>query len=262
MHKRAMNHTIVGMMVVVSLSLSSVFSALTLCFCATAFVSTGVLIAVHACSCIVHSLFLHISGLLFAVASRRLRSTFAEDESVKPSFQSFDSRKQKGSVLTGACNLLVAEHNAWLAAFRPNTGTSVASSGPSSKPAQDEPQADAFADIDASRRETSRFLHDAATSALSDLKQQHELEGKLLTSSMMVSSKNTSADRPFSRRQSSKEQASSADQPTQQQPGAFAAACAHLWAPLQRNRDADKLYWSRKFSREELTPQDVRSPRR
>lgn len=180
---------------------------------------------------------------------------------MKPSFQSFDSRKQKGSVLTGACNLLVAEHKAWLAAFRPNAGTAAASSGPSSTPAQDEPH-DTLSDVDASRRETSRLLHDATTSALSDLKQQHELEGKLLTSSMMVSSKSTAADRPFSRRQSSKEQASGADQPTQQQPGAFAAACAHLWAPLQRNRDADKLYWSRKFSREELTPQDVRSPRR
>lgn len=214
----------------------------------------------------VHALCLHcylICALRFAVASRRLRSTFVEDDAVKPSFQSFDSRKQKGSVLTGACNLLVAEHEAWLAAFRPNTGTAaVASSGPSSKPAQDQPQADTLSDIDASRRETSRLLHEAATSALSDLKQQHELEGKLLTSSMMVSSKSTAADRPFSRRQSSKEQASPADQPAQQQPGAFAAACAHLWAPLQRNRDADKLYWSRKFSREELTPQDVRSPRR
>lgn len=197
------------------------------------------------------------------MASRRLRSTFAEDDSVKPSFQSFDSRKQKGSVLAGACNLLVAEHQAWLAAFRPNTGTAaVASSEPGSRPAQDDPEADTLPDTDAKRRKTSCLLHDATTRALSDVKQQHELEGKLLTSSMMVSSKSTAADRSFSRRQSSKEQTSGADQPAQQQPGAFAAACGHLWAPLLRNRDADKLYWSRKFSREELTPQDVRSPRR
>ena len=199
---------------------------------------------------------------MFAVASRRLRSTLMDDDFVKPSFQSFDSRKQKGSLLSGACNLLVAEQEAWSAAYRPSPGAAIASSVPSSQPAQDEPPADAQLDADASRNETSLLLHAAATTALSDLKQQYELEGKLLTSSMMVSSKSTAADRSFSRRQASTEQASSADQPTQQQSGAFAAACAHLWAPLQRNRDADKLYWSRKYSREELTPQDVRSPRR
>lgn len=208
----------------------------------------------YACSYIVCS----VLCLMFAVASRRLRSTLMEDSFVKPSFQSFDSRKQKGSVLFGACNLLDAEQEAWSAAFRPSSGAALAFSAPNSQPAQDEPHADA----DASRKESSLLLHAAATSALSDLKQQHELEGKLLTSSMMVSSKSTAADRSFSRRQSSTEQASSADQPVQQQPGAFAAACAHLWAPLQRNRDADKLYWSKKYSKEELTPQDVRSPRR
>lgn len=196
---------------------------------------------------------------MLAVASRRLRSTLTDDDSAKPAFQSFDSRKQKGSVLFGACNLLVAEREAWSAAFRPS---SIAFSEPSNSNQVVQDEADALPDTDASRKKSSLLLHAAATTALSNLKQQHELEGKLLTSSMMVSSKSAAADRSFSRRQSSTEQASSAEQPAQQQSGSFAAACAHLWAPLQRNRDADKLYWSKKYSREELTPQDVRSPRR
>ena len=185
-----------------------------------------------------------------------------DDDVAKPPFQSFDCRKQKGSVLFGACNLLVAEQEAWSAAFRTSSGTVIASAVPSSQPVQDGPHADALLDADASRKESSLLLHAAATTALSNLKQQHELEGKLLTSSMMVSSKSITAERSCSRRQSSTEQAGSAEQPAQQRSGAFAAACTHLWAPLQRNRDADKLYWSRKYSREELTPQDVRSPRR
>ena len=195
-----------------------------------------------------------------AVASRRLRSTFVDEDTVKASFQSFDSRKQKGSVLFGACNLLVAEHEAWSAAFKPSSGSAIPSSVPDRE--QAEPDADLLLEADASRKQTSLLLHSAANSALSNVKQQHELEGKLLTSSMMMPSKSTAADRSFSRRQSSTEQASLADQPAQPQLGAFSAACAHLWAPLQRNREADKLYWSKKYSKEELTPQDVRSPRR
>lgn len=197
-----------------------------------------------------------------AVASRRLRSTLAEDDAAKASFHSFDSRKQKASVLAGVCHLLVAEHEAWSAAFRSRAGSAVASSIPNSEPAQHEPAAEPLLQEDADRKKTSSFLRAAATSALSDLKQQHELEGKLLTSSMIISSKNAAADRPFSQRHSSMEQACSAGHRTQQQSGSFAAACAHLWAPLQRNREADKLYLSKKFSKEELAPQDVRSPRR
>lgn len=184
-----------------------------------------------------------------------------DDSTAKAAFHSFDSKKQKGSVLFGACKLLVAEQEAWAAAFSSESATP-ASSG---QPPQDESKPHVLLQVDARRQEASQMLHAATTSALSDLRQQHELEGKLLTSSMMVASQSTAADRTFSRRQSATDvQAAKrhAEQPASKQPGAFAAACAHLWAPLQRNQDADKLYWSKKYSMEEMAPQDVRSPRR
>ena len=202
------------------------------------------------------------------MGSRRLRSTCVDEGTAKAAFQSFDSKKQKGSVLFGACSLLTAEREAWTAAFNPSSGLTSISMAQSSRPPQDESNPQDVLPSDFRRQEATQMLHAASTSALSDLKQQHELEGKLLTSSMMVASQNTVADRTFSRRQSAtdvqagRRQSSATEQPSSRQPGAFAAACAHLWAPLQRNRDADKLYWSKKYSMEEMGLQDVRSPRR
>lgn len=190
-----------------------------------------------------------------------------DDDAAKGSFQLFDSRKQKGSVLLGACNLLVAEQDAWVAAVGPSSESATVSSILNGQPPQDESDADILFQADASRKEASVLLHAAASSALSDLKQQHELEGKLLTSSMMAASKATAASKPFSRRHSSSDvhaskRLAAPDQPASEQPGAFATACAQLWVPLQRNREADKLYWSKKHSMEELSGQDVRFPRR
>lgn len=119
---------------------------------------------------------------------------------------------------------------------------------------------------DSSRAHAALLLHAAAASALSDLEQQHELEGKVLTSSMMLASNNTAADRPFSRRQASSDlcgpNVQTSTEVVKEQPLSFAGACASLWAPLQTNRASDWLYESKKWSKDDLTYQDVRSPRR
>ena len=202
-----------------------------------------------------------------AVGSKRLRSVSAADDTAKASLL-FDSKKQKGSVLFGACNLLVAEQEAWTAAFRPDRDSTAVLSAPGSQPQQDQLDAGVCQQSNENRQETSHMLNAAATSRLAALKHHHELEGKLLTSSMMALSQSSAAGGPFSRGQSSmdwhtaKRQAGSTDEAGSKQAGGLAAACASLWAPLQRNRDADKLYLNKKYSLAEMAPQDVRSPRR
>ncbi|KAL0030908.1 hypothetical protein WJX79_000471 [Trebouxia sp. C0005] len=85
-------------------------------------------------------------------------------------------------------------------------------------------------------------------------------------SSMMLASNNTAADRPFSRRQASSDLCSPSAQTStevvKEQPLSFVSACASLWAPLQTNRASDWLYESKKWRKDDLTYQDVRSPRR
>ncbi len=63
--------------------------------------------------------------------------------------------------------------------------------------------------------EAAQHLHAAAGSAISSLALQHQWQSRQLIQSTQPPADSTSS---------------------------FASACASLWAPLKRNRDADKLY--------------------
>lgn len=199
---------------------------------------------------------------LNTMASRRLRSTCVDEDTVKAFFLSYDSKKQKTSALLAATSLLAAQRQAWSASCQnPATVSSIMDG----QTPQLEPNADMLVQADSSRVGAALLLHAAAASALSGLRLQHELEGKLLTTSMMLASTST-ADRPFSRHLFPSEvpcaKPERGEELMKDQPASFANACASLWAPLQVNKAADELYCSRKWSRDELTHQDVRSPRR
>lgn len=192
-----------------------------------------------------------------------MRSTCMDEDAVKSSFLSFDSKKQRASALLSANSLLDVQHEAWSTACQIPTTVSSILDG---QPPQLEPNADMLVQADSSRTGAALLLHAAAASAVFDLKLQHELEGKLLTSSMMQASDSTAADIHFSRHQLSPDlhtlKAEAGQGSGRDQPASFASACASLWAPLQSNKAADQLFESRRWSKDELTYQDVRSPRR
>lgn len=200
---------------------------------------------------------------MHVVGSRRLRSTCIEEDTVKSSFLSYDSKKQKGSAILAAHILLSTQHEAWSALCQTSSTVSSILDGQTPQP---EANTASLVQADSSRAHAALLLQAAAASALSDLEQQHELEGKVLTSSMMLASNNTAADRPFSRRQASSDLCSPSAQTStevvKEQPLSFVSACASLWAPLQTNRASDWLYESKKWRKDDLTYQDVRSPRR
>lgn len=200
---------------------------------------------------------------LSTLGSRRLRSTCMEEDTVKSSFLSYDSKKQKGSAIFVAHSLLSTQHEAWSALCQTSTTVSSILDGQTPQP---EANTASLVQADSSRAHAALLLQAAAASVLSDLEQQHELEGKVLTSSMMLASHYTAADRPFSRRQASADWCSpnvqTSTEVVKEQPLGFASACASLWAPLQTNRASDQLYESKKWSKDDLTYQDVRSPRR
>ena len=186
-----------------------------------------------------------------------------EEDTVKSSFLSYDSKKQKGSAMFAAHSLLSTQHEAWSALCQTTTTVSSILDGQTPQP---EANIASLVQADSSRANAALLLHAAAVSALSDLEWQHELEGKVLTSSMMLASNNTAADRLFSRRQASSDlcgpNVRTSTEVVKEQPVSFASACASLWIPLQTNRASDCLYESKKWSKDDLTYQDVRSPRR
>ena len=201
----------------------------------------------------------HLAACI-AVGSRRLRSTQSMDEDAAAAFLSYESRKQKVSTLLTAATLLNEQQEAWSACIDdPSTVSSILNGQP--------PQADGLdailAEADSGRRAAALLLHAAAASAAADLKAQHELEGKLLTNSMMSASQSTCV-RSAQRQQPAEAQCtpgpSEADDVDP--PASFASALAGLWAPYQANKEADQWYCSQRWTKEELALQDVRSPRR
>ena len=114
-----------------------------------------------------------------------------------------------------------------------------------------------------SSAEEQASLRAAATAALADRKQEYEVERSRLASSLLIrANRKAAADRAKQQQQLPIEQASSAQQSEPQQSGSVAAAYAYLWEPLERNREADKVFRSRKFSQEQLPAQYVSSPDR
>lgn len=169
--------------------------------------------------------------------------------------------------MLSANSLLCAQHEAWSSWCQTSTTVSSILDGQVPQPEpQPEPHTASLVQADSSRANAALLLHAAATSALHDLRQQHELEGKVLTGAMILASKSTVAEKPFSRRQTASDlpcvKPESSQAVGQDQPLSFASACASLWAPLQTNKASDQLYESKKWSKDELTYQDVRSPRR
>lgn len=169
--------------------------------------------------------------------------------------------RQKGSSLLAACSLLTAHEAAWdeatqhcpsaTAAIRPDSDAQ-----PSTDPSN----------LNSTSTANDLALRDAAASALLELKQRHLLEGDLVTGSMSAASE--AADRSNSRWQSSGSNSrkdSNASEASDLAPDAqpsLRSVNLHMWAPYQMNRDSEQLFASRKWTQEELTSQDPRSPRR
>ena len=194
----------------------------------------------------------------FAVGSRRLRSTLSMDEDAAKAFLSYDSKKQKPSLLLTAAGWLNDQQTAWSDCC-PNPST--VSSILNGQPPQPEDNDSKLLEADPSRAGAALLLHAAAASRLPELRSQHELEGKLLTNSMMLGT----ADKRWGHQQLPDVQpaeASTSGQVASAQPASFARALAGLWAPFQANAHNDEGYCSRKWTKEELTCPEVRSPKR
>ena len=183
------------------------------------------------------------------------------DEDAAKAFLSYDSKKQKPSLLLTAAGWLNEQQTAWSDCC-PNPST--VSTILNGQPPQPEDNDSKLLEADPSRAGAALLLHAAAASRLSELRSQHELEGKLLTNSMMLASTST-ADARSCQQQAPDVQpveASTSGQVASAQPASFARALAGLWAPFQANVHNDEGYCSRKWSKEQLTCPEVRSPKR
>lgn len=200
------------------------------------------------------------SFCLTAVGRKGSRSVADEDSLRGSSSAAGSQARYKGLSLLAACSLLCAQEATWASATQschsdlvggrldPHAQSSIDAAGPSK-----------------ACTATQSALHDAAVSTLSELRQRHQLEGSLQTSSMVAASE--AADKVNNRWQHSRSKAfrdgAEASLPNAEAGApSFRSTCSLMWAPLQPNRDADQLFASKKWTQEELTAQDPRSPRR
>lgn len=188
---------------------------------------------------------------------RKASRTGVADDAYAKGSQSFGEPRgrQKPFSLLAACNALDAQEAAWTSATQ-HCQAAVANSRP-----------DSNAQLATNSASNSSDEQTAAALTLLDLKQRHLFEGSLLTSSMVAASE--ASEKASHRSLGSRPSCSKGHNELQlrmvesdAQPMSFKSACDFLWDPLRVHREADHLFESRKWSREELTSQDPRSPRR
>ena len=192
---------------------------------------------------------------------RKGSRSVADEDSLRGSSSAAGSQaRYKGLSLLAACSLLCAQEATWASA------TQSCHSDPVDHRLDSHAQSTYAAGPSQACTATQSALHDAAVFTLSELRQRHQLEGSLQTSSMVAASE--AADKVNNRWQHSRSKAFRENGAEASLPNAeagapsFRSTCSLMWAPLQPNRDADQLFASKKWTRDELTPQDPRSPRR
>lgn len=198
-----------------------------------------------------------------AVGRKASRTGIADADTARGALNASEPRgRQKPLGLLAACNALRAQEAAWDAATQHCQPEPVSSRLDSNA----QPSTESTMH-DSTSSETQRRLREGAASAISDLKKQHLFEGTVLTSSMVAASEaSEKANSRWPNSRSTSAKAHSAVEVdtsgSEAQPASFKKACAFMWAPLRTNRDSDQLFASRKWTQEELTSSDPRSPRR
>ena len=199
--------------------------------------------------------------MCFEVSRRASRTATADGDMLKNALSTESRGRQKGFSLLAACSLMTAHEAAWDEAtqhYPPATvgGRPDSDAQPSTHPTTSDSLSTA----------NDLALRDVAASALLDLQRRHLLEGDVVTGAMAAASE--AADRSNSRWQSpgsrSRRDSTASEAyvlASDAQPS-LRSVSTHMWAPFQMNRASDQLFASRKWTQEELTSQDPRSPRR